>query len=48
MIFRLLLVDIFEIKYFKKGVEKYGFEVSVFMKKMVENVKKIEVEFDKG
>lgn len=48
MTFRLLLIDTPETKHPKKGVEKYGPEASVFTKKMVENAKKIEVEFDKG
>ncbi|HDJ6414955.1 TPA: thermonuclease family protein [Staphylococcus aureus] len=48
MTFRLLLVDTPETKHPKKGVEKYGPEASAFTKKMVENAKKIEVEFDKG
>nr|3PMF_A Chain A, Thermonuclease [Staphylococcus aureus] len=42
MTFRLLLVDTPEFN------EKYGPEASAFTKKMVENAKKIEVEFDKG
>lgn len=48
MTFRLLLIDTPETKHPKKGVEKYGPEASAFTKKMVENAKKIEVEFDKG
>nr|2F0H_A Chain A, Staphylococcal nuclease [Staphylococcus aureus] len=48
MTFRLLLVDTPETKHPKKGVEKYGPEASAFTKKMLENAKKIEVEFDKG
>ncbi|MBE2142670.1 thermonuclease family protein [Staphylococcus argenteus] len=48
MTFRLLLIDTPETKHPKKGVEKYGPEASAFTKNMVENVKKIEVEFDKG
>nr|prf nuclease [Staphylococcus aureus] len=48
MTFRLLLVDTPQTKHPKKGVEKYGPEASAFTKKMVENAKKIEVEFNKG
>lgn len=48
MTFRLLLIDTPETKHPKKGVEKYGPEASAYTKKMVENAKKIEVEFDKG
>ncbi|GKS28731.1 thermonuclease family protein [Staphylococcus argenteus] len=48
MTFRLLLIDTPETKHPKKGVEKYGPEASAFTKNMVENAKKIEVEFDKG
>lgn len=48
MTFRLLLIDTPETKHPKKGVEKYGPEASAFTKRMVENAKKIEVEFDKG
>lgn len=48
MTFRLLLIDTPETKHPKKGVEKYAPEASAFTKNMVENAKKIEVEFDKG